>query len=509
MFGRIALIVAGVLWSAGRAEAQALVTSAGPDSVSVTVYRAPNRETGSPIDRQRPEGYALITETRTVTLPAGRSVIRFEGVAGNIFPESAIIGGLPAGVRERNLDADLLSPRSLFDRALGRRVMIRRTDKATGKVVEQQAVIRSGTGGAAVIQTGDGYEGYQCSGMPEALVYPGVPAGLSAKPTLSVETDSDRALTATVTLSYLAGGFDWQANYIVTMRPGGASADLFAWVTMASADVTSFVAAGAQVVAGKPNRVDDAAAFGPDAAQSLTLQCWPSGPPAFAYDTGAPPPPPPPPMAYAPMAMRAEAMDIVVTGSQRKAVQEDLGDLKLYRITDPVTVASQSQKQVALLAKNAVPVTIVYVSDAPAGSLADPVLTVRARNRADAGLGVPLPSGQVAVFENAAGRPILLGESTTADKAVGEDVEVALAATPAVHARSETIAQSDRTARYRLIVTNANPHPIAYEAKLRVDDAGVLQGRGITRKDGVSRWQVQVPANGTATLDYSVTRPAR
>lgn len=520
MRGAAALFVLGTLGLAGRAPAQiqpsvqspaqALVTSAGPDKVSVTVYRAPYRDPDSPIERGSPAGYALVTETRTVTLPAGRAVLRFEGVAGNIFPESAIISGLPAGVREKNLDADLLSPRSLFDRALGRRVMIRRTDKKTGRIVEQQAVIRSSADGAAVIQTGAGYEGYRCNGLPETLVYDGVPQGLSAKPTLSVETDSDRPATATITLSYLAGGFDWQANYVVTMRPGGKSADLFAWVTMASSDVTSFTDAGAQVVAGKPNRVDDSPSFGPDDNQYLSLKCWPSGPPDLPYDNGEiPPPPPPPAPLYAPIAMRAEAAsDIVVTGSARKAVQEALGDLKLYRISDPVTVASQSQKQVALLSKNAVPLTVVYVSDGFAGGIVDPVLTLRGHNKVDAGLGLPLPAGQVAVFENAAGRPILLGESATDDKAVGEDVEFKLARTPGVHARSEALAAGKKSVRYRLTVTNANAEPIAYEAKLRVNANQTVQGTGVTRKDGVYLWKVRVPANGTMTLNYNINAAA-
>ena len=50
---------------------------------------------------------------------------------------------------------------------------------------------------------------------------------------------------------------------------------------------------------------------------------------------------------------------IVVTGSRMRtanfARQEELGDLKLYRIPEPVTVASMSQKQVAFLEKSAVP----------------------------------------------------------------------------------------------------------------------------------------------------------
>jgi hypothetical protein len=55
-------------------------------------------------------GYALITETRRISIPAGEGEIRFEGVAGAILPESAIVTGLPEGVIEKNQDAWLLSP---------------------------------------------------------------------------------------------------------------------------------------------------------------------------------------------------------------------------------------------------------------------------------------------------------------------------------------------------------------------------------------------------------------
>ena len=89
-------------------------------------------------------GYALISETRRVTLPAGETELRFEGVAGGIVPQSAIVTGLPEGVIERNRDAYLLSPATLLDRSLGQRVHLRRTSRATGAVREQEAIVRTG-----------------------------------------------------------------------------------------------------------------------------------------------------------------------------------------------------------------------------------------------------------------------------------------------------------------------------------------------------------------------------
>jgi len=85
-----------------RAQAEpAIVVSANIDEAAVTVYRAPNRGGGA-INPNWPQGFAFITETRTVALPAGTSVLRFEGVAEGLLPETAVVSGLPDGVTEKN-----------------------------------------------------------------------------------------------------------------------------------------------------------------------------------------------------------------------------------------------------------------------------------------------------------------------------------------------------------------------------------------------------------------------
>jgi hypothetical protein len=494
----------------------AVVTSAGPERVSVTLYRAPNRSMENSIDRDDPQGFALITETRTVTLPAGPAVIRFEGVAGNILPESALIAGLPDGVEEKNLDADLLSPRSLFDRALGRRVMIRRTNPATGKVTLQQATIRSSSAGAAVLDLGGSYADLKCSGLPETLIYDGVPPGLSAKPTLSVRTTSPVARTVTLTLSYLAGGFDWQADYVVAMRPDGRSADLFAWITLASSDVTSFADADMQVVAGKPNRVDrDADSFG-QGPGDLRLKCWPM--PSYNLNI----------VDAAPMERRglmaevsSDAMDIIVTGSRMKiqdslsplpiaviASAEQLGDLKLYRFPRRVTVASNAQKQVAMLSKPSVKLWPVYQSEV-ADDNASTYLLMRGKNITANGLGVALPGGKAAFFTSAGDRTLMVGESSIDDKTVGEDVEFNMGEPGSVDAQVEELRDHDRDIRYQLTVTNSNPWPIAYEAKIRTYDGQVVKSPSarLGKKDGMPLWTVTIPANGTAKLAYTIRSP--
>ncbi|CAN5458486.1 DUF4139 domain-containing protein [soil metagenome] len=496
-------LVALVLLAPGSARAQDVIVSAGPDSVSVTLYRDPNRDKEERISRGSPQGFALVTEERRIHLPAGHSTLRFEGVAGGIFAESAILRGLPAEARERNLDADLLSPRSLFDRALGRQVMIVRTDPATGKQTEQQAVARSSPAGGLVVQFPGGIEALHCSGLHQKIVYPEIPPGLSAKPTLSIEIDSPAAADATLTLSYLAGGFDWQADYVVTMRNDGQGADLFAWITLASADVTSFVDAATQVVAGKLNR--EYRASNPATRSWIDLQCWPEA--EFDADearsAGGMRPPPPAP---APMAMAMRSMDIVVT-SARKAAQEELGDLKLYRIEDRVTVAAKAQKQVAMLAKDSIPFAATYVSDVWNGQAGDPELTLRGRNRTDSGLGVPLPAGQVTVFEDGGGRQVLAGEASLDDKAIGEDVEFKLGDRPGVSATSEKSRAKGNSGNYLLTVTNANRWAVRYEAKFHLNDGERLGAAAkLGKRDGLQIWSAEIPANGSSTLTYRIKR---
>lgn len=489
------------------AMAQTIVTSARPERVGVTVYRDLDR------GNQRPNlswlnGYALISETRIISIPAGVSDLRFEGVASGIVPQSAIVTGLPDGIVERNRDALLLSAGSLVDRSLGQRVTLRRTNRVTGKTVEQEAVVRTGSDGGVVLQTAAGLEALRCSGLAETLVYPEVPQGLSARPTLSVRVRASQPVNATVTLSYLATGFDWQADYVATLSRDERTLGLQAWLTLASSDATSFADATAQAVAGRVNR--EAADTPPAEAPALRLSCWPQDRThevdevdAEAQDDiylQAPPPPPPPPPPPAPLA----AQEIVVTGSRVTAQRERLGDLQLYRIPVPVTVASRAQKQVGLLDRPSVKVSPVYLFTLYAQDKTEDVagrLVLRTLNREASGLGLPLPAGKVVLFREGAARPLLMGEGALDDHAVGEKVELRVSESPGVRARIDQLAKDS----FHLVLTSDRPRPIAVEVELGHDEGARLSGdQSLVRRDGKLLWVTTVPANGRADLRYRI-----
>lgn len=498
------------------AAAQNIVTSPGPGRVAVTIYRDPQRFPGTPPNPEWLNGYALISETRRISVPAGESTVRFEGVAGGIVPESAIVTGFPQGFIERNRDANLLTPATLLDQSLARRVHLRRTSRATGAVREQEAVIRSSADGAVVLQTAEGFEALRCTGLPETLVYDSIPAGLAARPTLSVRARASQPATATITLSYLAAGFDWQANYIGHLSDDGSRVDLFAWLTLVSGDETGFPDADTQAVAGRVNREQQARDYTDDSDEGrLELRCWPQG----STSTGT--------TVVDSQDIRLQGVlrtedlvnelpqaladeNVVITGT-RIARQEELGDLKLYRLPEPVTVAANSQKQVAMLDQPGVRVETVYrrrfdVSDD--GQDWEPATrTLVTRNRREEGLGLPLPAGAVVLFGGPRERPILLGEGSIRDRAIGEDVEIAVGEATGVLTRvEESEDRGDDWEDFVLTVTNDQPEPVRFEAEFRVEEDSIFTPRGrLGNRDGMPLWRATVPANGRATLRYRVT----
>ena len=488
---------------AAPAAAQTIVASPAPERVAVTVYRNPDRGL-EPMNLQWLGGYALVSETRRVRLPAGESELRFEGVTAGIVPQSAIVTGLGPAVIEKNRDARLLSPGSLIAAHLGQRLTLRRTSKATGEVRRQEAIVRA-TDDGVVLQTADGIEALRCTGLNETLVAREVPPGLSAKPTLSVRVRSPAPIEQDVTLSYITNNFDWQADYVADLSPDGRTMRLLGWLTLANGDDTGLENASTQAVAGKLNREFVHVERGD--APPIQISCWPQGTTSDLPIPSPPPPPPPPATMLPPPPPSPErgGDEIVVTGSSIIAQQERLGEVRLYRIPIAVTVAARSQKQVALMLQPRVEVTPIYVLDfgvADHNHDQQARLVLRTRNSAAAGLGLPLPAGRIIFFRKAGNRKLLLGESELADTTLNEKVELEVAEIAGVLGRQI----QDAGGSIRLTLTNDRALPAQVEVELTHADGARLKSDGrLVRRDGKTLWNVTVPANGRANLVYRVS----
>ena len=508
--------------------APAEVLAGAPSDLSVTVYRSPGRDSGQ-MALDYLEGFALIRETRLIRLPAGENRVRFEGVADGIEPASAIVTGLPQGVVEKNRDARLLSPASLVAAAAGKPVTLMRSNPKTGKVESLSGTILSDTQGV-VFQTSAGIEALRCSGLPESFTFTSA-TGLSATPTLSVLVRADAPVTRTVTLAYLARGFDWNANYTATLSRDGKTLDLGAWVTLANGNGVGFPAARTQVVAGRVNR-EDTDVEPIDVGGPVLAQCWPRG---TTSDL-------PPPMLLrrsreekfegVAMASPMAVQEVAVTGS--RVSQEQLGDLKLYRVPERTTVASRQSKQVRLLDRASIPVERVYAADLSDHTPGIPFpasLSLRTRNNAANHLGLPLPSGQVAVFATrSGGEALLVNQADVRDLAVNEEVVIEMGESADVEVQATTeernvsarsrgiplvpglsLREADVSEIRRVEVTNARTQPAQCELRLRLDEGTqvVRADHALTTRQGRPAFRLTVAAQGSAVVRYQTARISR
>jgi hypothetical protein len=227
--------------------------------------------------------------------------------------------------------------------------------------------------------------------------------------------------------------------------------------------------------------------------------------------------------------MAAMQESIVVTGMARragfaadaasmKAVEEALGDLKLYRVPERVTVAAKSLKQVVFLDQDAVEGRLLYKTACSPWDNQDEALPaamlLATVNDKRHGLGMALPMGGITVFEPSSRGDQLVAEERIRDYAEGQDVELALGVSSQVFALCERpglVDPGENPARWvpmRVTLSNANRNPARVRVVLGPSGQWQLRGIAGTRvKDSEVIVEVTVPGNGRRVVGWDV-RPA-
>lgn len=513
-------------WPAAAQEVRDVVASAPVDR-SVTVYRAPGRN-GGQMSLSSLGGFAVITETRDVTLPAGEARLSFTGVADGIVAESALISGLPGGVIEKNRDDALLSPSALMHAVVGREVQLQRTDRKTGKTSLTPARLLSASEQGVVFATAQGNEALRCSGMPEMFRYAGGGEGLFAQPTLSVRTRSAAPVHALVKLTYIAENFDWNANYIARIGADGKTFDLTGWITLANGNGVTLTDAQTQIVAGGLNRAY-LQRFLNDQPRVIA-RCWP-----MKTTSDIPETPGVPYQLVQPWpGEQMEAADgaIMVTAQRMKSAPpammamaapaappppppEQLGDLKLYRVPERTTIAARQMKQTRLIDQSAVPFETYYRFSAQlapwmgSSSLETATIMLRSVNDKAHHLGLPLPAGAILVEQDQQGKVAVLGEPTLRDTAQDEKLDLELGEAPDIScAWSQMAFRNDRSLDLAVTLTNAAPHAAAIELRLNVIDGWSIRRTSVDapKIDGVPTVKLTLASGEKRQISVSLTK---
>ncbi len=437
------------------------VLAQGPDSVSLTIYN---------------EDLALIREQRALQLSKGRQRVALKGVSGRIIAPSALLSANGVDLIEQNFDFDLLTPRSLLEKSLGRTVRLARTNPASGEEVIEQARVLAVNDGV-VLELEDRIETLRWDAVPGRILFSAIPDSLRAEPTLSMILDAEAAGPSQARLSYLSEGLSWRADYVAELNAEETSLALQGLVTLTNQSGTAYADAQVQLVAGDVNRVRQ--------------QMRP--------------------------AARAEVQEMSVT-ARRDVEREALGDYHLYTLPVRTDLADQQTKQVGFLSAPAVQVRKDYVSEwygfqtLEQPDHADVQLILQ--NRREDGLGQPLPQGILRVYtQDSAGRAQFLGEDRVRHTPQGGTVRAQLGQAfdvtvkPTRTAFNQIVQSRDRrvyevTQRYDLANAKQEAVTITLLQVLPEPDWQILEQSADPEQldDRRLRWQIEVQAKGEAIV---------
>ena len=410
------------------------------------------------------DGFAVVRETRAVS-GGPASVVVWPDVPPSLDPGTVVLraGAAPIEIRRQVWEAPL-SENAALSSAVGAPVTLVAPDGT-----RTQGELESADG--PTVRVGDRL----IVNWPGAVELPAPPdAGAGAALRWELAAPAPSSLTA----AFLADGLSWAADYTAVLDDDSMTLDGF--VTVENGTGLAFPETGLQLVAGDVRR---------------------------AGGGGGPQP-----------AMRMAEMAVM------DVEQAALGDVHLYTVDSPVTIAPLGSTRVALFHAARVPVRREYVlagqawwyqtpaPDLPATE--HPQVRIRFENRGIAGADQPLPGGALHAWRaDERGQLQFVGGSSVPHTASREEVVVTIgSAFDLVAERVQTdYRQLDpRTfeSAWRIEIRNRGRTPasvVVVERMPGLEWTIVEESHPHERVDAqVARWTLPVPAGGAATLTYRV-----
>jgi hypothetical protein len=428
---------------------------------------------------------ALVRDVRQLTLPAGFFRLKFMDIAATVNPATVHFRSLTEpdklGVIEQNYEYDLLEPAKLLHKYVGKEVTLVRTyqDSGTTKHEEVKATLLSDNNGPVWKIGNDIVTGM----FAESYRFPEVPANLYDRPTLLMSLDNSGSRKHQIEASYLATNLSWNSDYVLTVSRDDKAADLDGWVTLANNSGTAFHNARLQLVAGELNRIAPSA-----------------------------------PMAMATGVARSMA------DREKQFQQESFSEYHLYSLGRRTSVEDKETKQISLLQGTGVPVEKVFVVNGqnfyyhnqynPGSPQKDPVMVFyKFKNEEKAGLGMPLPAGNLRVYQkDSKGGVLFVGEDHIDHTPKDETVTVHIGnAFDVIAERKQTDYKRIDThvweMEFEITLRNHKDTPITVEVNEPIGgDWDMLSSSYKFTKTAAWAAQFQVPVekNGTSVLKYRI-----
>ena len=458
------------------------------------------------------QNFALVKDTRSLSLKEGTSEVRISDVTAQLEPASVILRDLrdAKGVQilEQNYEGDPLSQGFLLRLSEGKTLAFQVQNPATGKLEFRTGrVIRSGYlphqgawqtfgsefamrqqalmsgGGASPIVEVDGKIQFSLPGEP-LFDAPGADAIL--KPTLLWRIWSAKGGPHDVELSYLTGGLRWEATYNLVAPEKGDRFDLVGWVTLENESGSEFKDARVKLMAGEVSKIQPGEALG-----GLRMES------RMAANAPAP-------------AVSEKAFD----------------EYHLYTLERPTTLKDREIKQVEFCRADGIPGSRLYVYDGAQveayrgwdpvtirnnpeyGTQSNPKVytMLEFTNGKAAGLGIPLPKGTMKLYRaDADGRREFIGENTIDHTPADEKVRIYVGnAFDLVGERRQVAYQVDTKGRWA---------DESFEIKARNHKKEAVEIRVVEHLYRWTNWKIQVESDphlktDAQTVEYRVKVPA-
>jgi hypothetical protein len=327
---------------------------------------------------------ALVRDVRQLQLPTGNFHLKFMDIAATVNPATVHFRSVTepekVAVVEQNYEYDLLEPAKLLNKYVGKEVTLVRSymDNGTTKREEIKATLLANNNGPVWKMGNDIVTGV----YGETYRFPEVPANLYDRPTLLMTLENSGSPKQKIEASYLASNLSWNCDYVLTVGHDDKAADLDGWVTISNNSGTAFHNAKLQLVAGDLNRL-------PARDQYRVSEM----------------------VANAPAAKAAGQF-----------VQENFSEYHLYSLARRTSVLDKETKQISLLEGSGIPVEKLFVVNGqnfyyhnaqnPGSPIKDPVMVFyKFKNEEKAGLGIPLPAGNLRVYQkDSKGGLLFIGE---------------------------------------------------------------------------------------------------
>jgi len=282
------------------------------------------------------QDFAVVRDTVPLDLKSGVNNVRYADATARVEPASVILRD-PAGKRslqiwEQNYRNDPVTQELLLSLFEGKTIdfqNIRLKDNTQSRELIPGKIIRSGyvpgSGSEQPIIEVNGKLQFTLPGTP---LFPDLGDDTVLKPTLNWLLQSDKPGKFDAEVSYITGGFTWEADYNLVSPEKGDTVDLIGWVTMNNQSGKTFRDAKIKLMAGDVNKIQ------------------------------------PMPVEKAWSGMRQMAM----AGEAAPAVTEKAFDeFHLYSLARPTTLLDRETKQVEFVRATDVKAPVIYVYDGASG----------------------------------------------------------------------------------------------------------------------------------------------